>query len=497
MNFLIFCTDQMQSYCLGCNGHPIVKTPNIDAIAQDGITFRRACTNNSVCMPSRATMVTGTTPRQHGLLTNGNCLAEDVPTVTQALADNGYRTHAVGKLHLQPFGGFKREDGSFSWEYRHLWNEGEITDLPQPYYGFQTVDYVGGHVSYAFGHYRQWLDENYPDAFGQLQKQNAYHEAGPQMYRMPIPPEAHYNNWIADRTIDFLNNIGDEDFYLFCSFPDPHHPFAACRPYSEMYNPDDLPLTETWENHEDACDFLRAVRAASPQQNVQSEEELREAMAQTYGMITHIDDNVGRVMEALKENGLYDNTVVAFLADHGEYLGSHHLMRKAPWPWEELWRVPFIWRVPGGQQQSHAVDEPVSSLDLVATIVDYADINEKYFDTRGMGDGGRPGLPGHSLRQYFDGGPTTPYPAVMEYDEDFHEGAPLCRLRGLVDGDWKLVMYAGYEDGLLFNLKDDPAEIVNLWDDPDTQTKKTELLTRLVERLAMTDRFDTRRICGA
>ena len=102
-NFLIFCVDQMQAYCLGCNGHPEVKTPHLDRLARDGVLFRRNYCSHPVCQPSRASLITGLTPSQHGVIQNGMSLSEEMPTVTGALSNAGYRTYAAGKLHLQPF----------------------------------------------------------------------------------------------------------------------------------------------------------------------------------------------------------------------------------------------------------------------------------------------------------------------------------------------------------------------------------------------------------
>ena len=496
-NFLIFCTDQMQSYSLGCNGNAVVKTPNIDAIAAEGITFRRAYCNNTVCMPSRATMVTGLTPRQHGLLTNGCCLSESIPTVTQALVDAGYRTHAVGKLHLQPFGGFKLQQGTHSWESRPAWDDGEITALPSPYYGFQTCDFVGGHVTYAFGDYKRWLDAAHPGVHERYRVADAYHTCG-RAHRMDLPEGTHYNDWIADRTIDFLGSAGDDPFCLFCSFPDPHFPFAACRPYSEMYQAGDLPLPQHWQHVDETCEFLRANRRTAGGHTVTEEAELREITSQTYGMITHIDDNIGRVMAALRDRGLDENTVVVLMADHGEYLGSHGLLHKGPWPWEELVRVPFVWRLPGPQPARHAEDSVVSLLDFVPTLVDLAGIDPDVFDMREFAPGEKPGLPGNSLRAHFDGSTAPPArSALIEYDEDWHTEGPLCRARGIVDGDWKLVLWAGFEDGLLVDLREDPLELTNLWSSPAHLAVRAELTAKLVERLAYTDRFDTPRISGA
>jgi len=507
-DFLVFCVDQMQSYCLGCNGHPVVKTPNVDALAARGVNFRRGYCNNPVCMPSRATMITGKTPRQHGLLTNGNSLPSDVPTVTQALADAGYRTHSTGKLHLQPFGGFFNEN-SQSLELGQTWRQGERSKLPEPYYGYQSADFVGGHVNYAFGEYRQWLEEHHPESSTKLAKEKAYHRCGVG-FRLELPEEHHYNHWIADRAIEFLGNVagasssgiattstgagssGHTPFFLFCSFPDPHFPFAACRPYSEMYDPDQLELPEALEARNDLCEYLKQK---SDGKGPESPEEMREILAQTYGMITHIDTSIGRIMDALKASGLAENTTVLFIADHGEYLGSHNLLYKGAWPFEELWRIPFIAAVPG--MQPGVCEVPVSLLDLTPTFLDYAGLDPLALDTRGTGPLNRLSPAGQSLRPFLEDRLDSPHdPLVMEYDEDLGD-APVCRLRGLIDGDWKLVLYGGFDDGVLFNLADDPNELRNLWNEPQAQPRKGELLARLVQRLAQTDRFDARRYCGA
>jgi len=127
-NFLVIVVDEMQAANLGCSGNEQVKTPNIDRIADGGVNFLRAYCNNPVCMPSRATMLTGLTPKQHGCMTNGNILPTNIPTVTKALVDHGYRTHSVGKIHLQPFG---EEDLVLqSCESKQGWNSGKIKALP-------------------------------------------------------------------------------------------------------------------------------------------------------------------------------------------------------------------------------------------------------------------------------------------------------------------------------------------------------------------------------
>ncbi|MFW5753019.1 MAG: sulfatase-like hydrolase/transferase [Planctomycetota bacterium] len=143
LNICVICVDQMQSACLSVHGHPDVATPHLDALVRSGTSFRRAYCANSVCMPARASLLTGLTPRQHGVVTNGTNLPQEIPTLAGALADAGWRTHAAGKLHLQAWApGCYVPAGAephWSWEDQQRWNDGRIAQVLTPYYGFQTV----------------------------------------------------------------------------------------------------------------------------------------------------------------------------------------------------------------------------------------------------------------------------------------------------------------------------------------------------------------------
>jgi len=559
-NFLIFCADQMQSFSLGCNGNGEVRTPNLDRLASEGATFTRAYCNNTVCTPSRATMITGLTPRQNGCLPNGNCLPENVPAITQALVAAGYRTHTIGKVHLQPFGGGSSED-------RSRWLSGEIDSLPSDYYGFQTSDFVGGHGASCFGDYVNDIERRHPGTIERMRPENSYRilQGTTQCWRINMEPDLHYNHWIADRALAFLeSDDGSRPFFLWCSFPDPHLPMAACNPYNEMYDPASLSLNPSRGQSEDPCEFLRDRRARGHGHRWADEltdDMLREMTAQTYGMITHIDDNIGRVMRRLEQSGLAENTLVVFLADHGEYLGSHNLLFKNAWPYEELVRIPFIWKARRGQQAERgqeaergqdaearrdqarrgqdaearrdqarrgqdaearrdqarrgqdaearrdrilspeaaeaACDHVTGILDFAPTILDFAGIDESALDTRGGTASDRDILPGRSLRPFLTGGQRLDErPALIEYDEDWFEG-PICRHRTLVTGRHKLTFFAGWEEGLLFDLQEDPHETRNMWNDAECRGIKAELTERLLDELVRTERFDTRRICGA
>ena len=222
-------------------------------------------------------------------------------------------------------------------------------------------------------------------------------------------------------------------------------------------------------------------------------------------MITHVDDEVARVLAAMERLGLADNTVLAFLADHGEYLGAHQLLYKCIWPYEELYRVPFVWKAPGCPGGT-VVDSPVSLLDVVPTVLDYAGIGASRFDLRRYGKAERPTLPGRSLRPFIDAPSARPCtdgrtpapdrPILVEYDEDGRPG-PMVRMRTVITAAHKLTVFAGQDQGILFDLAADPHETVNRWNDPACLNIQADLLAQLACELARTDRLDVARISGA
>jgi arylsulfatase A-like enzyme len=492
-NVLVICCDQLQSYALACNGNPDVKTPHIDRLAREGCSFRRAYCNNSVCMPARATMMTGLYPRQHGCITNGTKLPENVPTLPQVLSRHGYRTHAVGKMHFQP------QSAENSAESLDGWMNGSITSLPTNYYGFQTTDFVGGHVDYCFGDYVNELRNNHPGVYDKYKREHASWQSKgmPQTWKLTVPPELHYNTWIAEKTIQFMASDSSDPFFVWCSFPDPHFPFAASQPYADMYDPAALELCPTAFEPVSEPETLQKRRDFFGELFHFDETALRETVAQYYGMITHIDDSVGRILDAMQNNGLMDNTIIVFISDHGEYLGSHHLIQKAEWMYEELARIPMIWRVPGTLRQGKGSDLVVSQVDLVPTLLDYAGISPTEFDMRRKFSAPPLTLPGRSLRALLSGsGVLEEKPAFLEYDEDWHASG-FYRVRTLIGSRYKLVVFTHTGGGQLFDLYSDPYERENLWDSAPHQAIKSSMMEALLREASTGDRLDQRRWSGA
>ena len=485
-NILWICTDQQRSDSLGCYGNPVVRTPHIDAIAKQGVRFNRHITPMQICSPSRATMATGLYPRNHQLITNGMALPESIPTLMTMLANSGYRTHGVGKQHLQPLLAPAELNMPDS---RAFWGKVESKQWNGPFYGYQTLDLLLGESDTAqlAGHYANWLKQHYPDAV-ELPKPEFAQQAPPEdldeIWRSEMPVECHYNTWISDRSANFIEaQVDDESpFFLFVSYPDPHHPFDPPAEYADRYNPADMPLPEIGPNelqerppYSDKLfprgeGFRKQYWMANEgteagsmitTENI-SDESMKTAIAYTYGMIEMIDDGVGRILDALKRGGFSDDTIVIFTTDHGEYLGDHGLLHKGPASYRQLTEVSMLMSGPGigcGLE----VNSLTSHIDFMPTLLEMTDT-----------------LAGNTS---FDGLSLTPLltgarQSIREYA--FGEYHPTVRAdlynQSVYTDQWRYTVYPELPQwGELFDLKNDPSERHNLFFKLDAEPVKREL----------------------
>ncbi|MCS7367934.1 MAG: sulfatase-like hydrolase/transferase [archaeon YNP-WB-062] len=511
-NILCFITDQQRADHLGCMGNSIVRTPNIDHIAKIGVLFQRAYVSNPLCMPARATLFTGRTPRGHLVRTNGIPLSRDIPTMVEALRQSGYRTHSIGKLHLNTFDtprGINPEAlNPYDFlEARWMWINKRIRSIPTPYYGFETVEFVGGHVDYVFGDYLNWLKENYPEMEKLLLPENALEKpsGADQYYKMALPEELHYNRWISDRAIKFLEKVKDsQPFFLWCSFPDPHHPYSVSAPWCYMYDPKDIPLPVRREGeledlppfykkiYEEGAPLVSGLRGPSRM----PDEHIREIIALTYGMISFVDNEIGRIMKRLEDLGLRENTVVIFMSDHGDMMGDHWMIRKGPFHFDGLLKIPFIWSFLGNFLENKVITSLVSQIDFAPTILDIC--NVPIPEGRVPGEPEAPEMlppwPGKSLREILEGkvDKVNDY-VIVENDEDYLG----LRLRTFITDNFKITIYPGHSYGELFDLKNDPQELYNLWWKPEYQEIKKRLILQFAEAYILQESTLPRRLCHA
>jgi arylsulfatase A-like enzyme len=515
-NFLFIITDQHRADHLGCYGNQIVKTPNIDRLAMSGTRFENFYVATPICMPNRATLMTGRMPSLHGARQNGIPLSLNATTFVEIMRAAGYDTALIGKCHLQsisgnpPTIGMPEPDpnkiqppghlceadrtwpnhGRYDQELRSTWQNDPEFELTLPYYGFSQVDLAVGHGDEIVGHYYRWLKQRHADpnslrgAKHQLPG-NSY--IAPQAWRTRVPEELYPTAFVAERTIKFLENYSRSDrakpFFLQCSFPDPHHPFTPPGRYWDMYDPNEIPLPPSFNAGERPItpqlqklyDERAASRANRDGQRTFaiSEREVREATALTYGMITMIDDAVGSILGWLKTLRLDHDTVVLFTSDHGDFMGDHQLLLKGALHYRGLVRVPFIWRDPGVQDGGLVNSGLCGTLDIASTILDRA------------GLAGHNGMQGISLLPVINGDETGHDALVIEEHQrrGYMGFKNNFRARSLITKKYRLTIYQGAAWGELYDYAEDPHEINNLWNEARAERVRRDLTEQLARKL--------------
>tara|TARA_B100000749_G_scaffold50053_1_gene36001 strand:- start:221 stop:1840 length:1620 start_codon:yes stop_codon:yes gene_type:complete len=520
-NFLLIITDQHRADHVGCYGHPVIKTPHIDTIAARGRMFEKFYVACAICQPNRSTLMTGRMPSLHGVKHNGVPLDRRFNTFVDLMRVQGYKTALIGKSHLMNmtsnqarYGKPEPEDTKkpvprnfqlavpvdhensyYDQEHPKNWGEKSNFEVELPFYGFNHVDLQTGHADGVGGDYNRWLETKYPNSQSLKGPENAltHDYTAAQAWRTAIPEELYPTSYITEKSIEYLEGHVKEGegkpFFMMMSYPDPHHPFTPPGKYWNMYKPEEMslpdsfftntapPLNVAWahQRREDGNQITNSqgLFAAA------DEQEVREVMALTCGMITMIDDSIGKVVKKLEEFGISENTVIIFTSDHGDLLGDHQLILKGPIHYNGLIRVPFIWADTPDRAEPGTSDALSGTIDIAQTILDRANFEPYY------------GIQGRSLLPEINGSEDQGPGSVLIEQEDQREyfglKAPI-RLRTLVTNRYRLTIYHGNDWGELYDLQSDPSEINNLWDDPQYTLTKLELLETLSrQQMALTD----------
>ena len=429
-NLLFILSDQHTRDITGCYGHPVVRTPNIDSLAGRGTRFTSAYTNCPICVPARASLATGRYVHQTGNWDNAFAYDGSVPSWGHRLREQGFQVASIGKLHFRS----AEDDNGFSQEIDPL----------------HVVDGVGDILS--------CIRDRPPFR----DKRAGILNAGPG-----DSTYLQYDVSNADRACAWLSERKDNDrpWVLFLSFVCPHPPYVAPPDLFEMYPPEQLPLPAQWR-HEDWPDHpaIRRFRRFFNYDRPFTEPELRNLTAAYYGTCTHLDRQIGRVLNALEVHNLADTTRILYTSDHGESLGARGLFGKFTM-YEESASVPLILAgpdVPSGR----VVGTPVSLVDSFPTVLECAAAAPEPDP-----------LPGRSLWQI-----------ARNADEnrtvfsEYHAVGSRNATYMLRDRTWKYIHYVN-EPPQLFNLEDDPKETTDLSSSRDHQTTLKSLERRLRELL--------------
>ncbi|MCH8294962.1 sulfatase-like hydrolase/transferase, partial [Candidatus Poribacteria bacterium] len=461
-NILWICTDQQRYDTIGALGNSHVSTPNIDRLVGEGVTFTHAYCQSPICTPSRGSFLTGMYPSAVHVNGNGNEFFPDSPPlVTRTLAEAGYDCGLIGKLHLAS--AYRRieprvNDGYRYWQYSHAPRD----DWPQ---GHDYADWVKS-KGYVLGELTKSIDG--------------------------VPAELHQTTWCAEKTIEFIREKRDAPWLASVNIYDPHPPFNPPTNYRDMFHPAEMPGPLFRESDLEQQKKLEAVdfqskgrspeeldirnpilprspgRRGQPEKAFIDGRDAKTLQAAYYAMIKLIDDQVGRILDTLEETGQREQTVIIFTSDHGEMLGDHGLIQKGCRFYEGLVRVPLIFSWPGQFERGLRSDALVELLDKTPTLLELAglEVPEQ--------------MQGRSLLPILKG----------EADADSHRDFVRCEFYDALDMPdgtfatmyrderYKLIVYHGHEHGELYDLMSDPHEFDNLWDAPQTQSLKLDLMKR-------------------
>jgi len=502
-NILFVTVDQQRHDALGVTGHPYANTPVIDGLARAGVRYRRAHVQNVVCMPSRATMITGQHPITHGVVANGIPLPDDAPNVARVLHGAGYRTALVGKAHFDPH---------LDLPLRFPENRRAAERDTTPWRGFDHAELaahgpIGGH------HYAAWLYDHHPEdiaGFGAVLTGAAGGETGaPEVAHNPIPRAHYHSDWVADRTIEWLRSLDPgAPFFCWMSFPDPHHPFDP--PRDEVRKRGDFRGRALPTGHPGSPERVRQILATRPRHWLDFYEgrfRNPEGGPTTFipALLTHdqlreidllvqvenelVDEALGRVVAALAERGLDECTDIVYTSDHGDLGGHAGLIFKGPYHVDACLRVPLVWRpAPCAGIAPAAIEEPVGLVDLAPTFCAIAGVPAP----AAMQGETLPTAPGSRRERVITTFDSQFARVGMHLRTIYRDGMictryePSTRDRGghfpLMSALWlresHVPRYDGTE-GELYDVRNDPEQWENLWDDPSKRGLRDDLVADL------------------
>lgn len=460
-NIAYILLDQVRKDMIGAYGHTIVKTPNIDRLAKEGVKFENAFTPASVCGPARTSLFTGLMPSTHGIIRNGEKggtgeISAENPNIMTGL--EGYNTYLVGKWHVG------------------------TNSVPADYgikgHNFDGYGYPGSGV------YKHLTFNQPPTRMG-----NRYHEwLLEKGYEIPTVSEEYFGDnphlrvqelcgklsgtkeetipyFIIDEAKKYVNESLEEGkpFFTWINFWGPHTPCIVPEPYYSMYDPKDIVLDESFfKPLEGKPGHFRTISKMWGMWEA-GEEHWREVISKFWGYITLIDDAIGDFLSFLEEKGLYENTFIVATADHGDAMGAHRMIEKGEFMFDSTYNIPMIVRDPESERRDEVDDNLIYLHDLTSTVYDVA---------------------GLEIPQAFEGESML---EIVRNRKDNERKGLLCQLAGHFVAfeqrmwrrkDYKIVFNAS-DLGELYDVVNDPGEMKNLFYDPAYQEIKKELLEEM------------------
>lgn len=452
-NILLLMCDQFRGDCLSIQDHPNVKTPFLDSIGHQGVVFENAYSATPSCIPARAALLTGRSQEGHGRVGYQDNVDWDYTHyMAEEFSNADYQTQCIGKMHVHPprlscgFQSLKLHDGYLAC-YR---------DNKAPYWMHQSV-----HDDYLF------------DLQNQTNRFSDVTSSGPECNSWVTHPwiyeeRLHPTNWVADQSIRFIQTRDrTKPFFLMSSFVRPHQPLDPPQSYFDMYKDKDLrkPAQGDWDDKKrtKAHKFQYDSIYGTDDPNLQ-----HDAMAGYYGSITHVDHQIGRILLALQEDGILEDTIVCFVSDHGEMLFDHGLWRKV-FPYQGSVHIPFLMRVGKNVAsiQSQRIKDVVELRDVMPTLLDLCHLPIP--DT----------VDGISLKPVLEGTKASPRD-YLHGEHSFHSDLSN---HYIVTKRYKYIWYSQTGIEQFFDLENDPFESHDVIYDPAYKDIITTLRNHLIKEL--------------
>lgn len=425
-NVLVLYTDQQRWDTIGAGGNERIHTPNLDALASKGTLFDNSFCNSPVCMPSRMSMLSGQYPSSVGVCSNGIEMPADIPCVHNILSNYDYQTANIAKLHFK----------NHASQYR------DHRD-PHPSYGFDTLILSDEPGCYDDA-YTKWIEMRDPSQLeacrcdtppawtGQAVKKHPRATHFPYVFEGP--EDFTHTAFVADETCEYIRRHKDHPFFCIAGFYAPHAPLNPPQRFVDMYDPKEMPLP-----HRNEGENLGDT----------SDDQWRKTMAYYYALISHVDDQVGRILTELETQGLEEDTIVVYTADHGEHLGDHGWVGKGS-AHDSCARVPLIVRYPAKASALGRRPEIIEAVDIVPTLLDWCGVQTPPF------------MQGRSFSELLEGGSYEPrMSAFIEQRPARSNGYKAARtLSHLYD-----IESNGKEH--LYDLESDPHQLTNVAEDQD------------------------------
>ncbi|MBS0521590.1 MAG: alkaline phosphatase family protein [Proteobacteria bacterium] len=488
-NVLLIVVDQWRGAMLPKLGAGYLKLPNLDRLCAEGVTFRNHFTQAVPCGPARASLLTGLYMMNHRAVQNTIPLDSRFTNLAKELRSGGYDPALVGYTTTTPD---PRKTAPSDPRFFVL---GDIMDGFNPVGAFENRDAYFGWVA------RQGFE--LPKVREEIWLPQGGAGTGATARPAVIPKELSDTAWFTERGLAYLQGHGGKPWFLHLGYYRPHPPFIAPAPYNAMYRPEDMPKpvrastpAEEAKQNPLLAHYINNIKQASFFQDGQglgsemTEEEVAQMRATYCGLMTEIDDHLGRVFDYLKQTGQWDDTLIIFTCDHAEQGGDHYLLGKIGY-FDESYRIPLVIRDPRAEAngtRGTIVDRFTETIDTMPTILEWL------------------GLPvprqcdGRSLLPFCDGQPPADWRTEVHYEFDFRDlfytqpesdlGLPMdkCSLAVVQDDSFKYVHFAALPP-LFFDLKKDPGQFVNCATDPAYAARMHEYAARMLDwRLGFAER---------